>query len=343
MIISIIVIKLKPERIVLTVKLMVLSDKAIGATLASSIYNSNGMLFMNRGILITDKTLFHLKKIGISTIYIEDGNSEVNLQEVLEPSIKIQIIKSLKAEFVSISKNKKINDDVFSNCVKLIIENINLSENALLYDNIGHEDELMKLVTHSLNVTILSVMVGIKRKYDMKKINSLGMGSLLHDVGKLISTGEDHAEQGYKLAKLNSMFTPTINVTILQHHENVNGTGFPQKINGEKIYEFAKIVAVCNSYINNLSLGILPHEALEKITAQANIIYDAETIKDFSSTVYCYPSGLTVQLNNGMSGTIISQNQNFPLRPIVEVVVSEGKKYINLLKELTVFIDKVII
>lgn len=326
-------------------KLVVINDKLIGEALSIPIYNTNGILYMNRGLVLDTASISRIKKMGISTLYIEDGNDECSLQEVISPINKIKFIKTLNEEFNKIKTSKTPNYEPFYNVAKGLIECVNLSENAFLFNNIGKMDDKLNLAIHSIDVAILALMVGVHKKYDISKLTNLCMGALLHDIGKIFANGEDHAKLGYKIAKNNSMFSPTVTVTIAQHHERHDGKGFPDKMKGDKIYEFSKIVSICDEYANCASKdeGYLPLEIMEKLLAETNSKFDPAIYDDFKSSVYCYPNGLRVQLTNGHSGTVIMQNKDFPLRPLIQVDTTPTKQYVNLMKELSVQISNVLI
>lgn len=319
-----------------------LSDALAGRELAVPIYNDNGMIFVNKGVILTEKYIKSIRKIGVSTIYVEDGNEETSLQEVLNSGIKLRLAKVLKNEFEKVKKNKVIDENQIKNIVTEIIREIDLSENAFLYNNVGQADAIMKLALHSLNVAILAILVGVNKKYDEKKLFNLGIGALLHDIGKLISEGINHPELGYKYIKENTMLPPTATICILQHHENNNGSGYPNKISGDKIFEFSSIVSICDEYLNiQVNSQLLPYQAMERIVAETPYKFKIEIYKDFSESIYCYPNGLTVKLNNNQEGIVVMQNKNLPSRPIVMVLKDSGNEYIDLTNNLTLFIDQV--
>lgn len=326
-------------------KLVVINDKLIGQSLAIPIYNTNGILYMNKGLVLDIAGIGRIKKMGISTLYIEDGNNECALQEVISPVNKIKYIKLLNEEFNKIKVSKIPNYDTFYTVAKGLIESVNLSENAFLFNNIGKMDDKLNLAIHTIDVAILTLMVGVHKKYDLTKLVNLCISALLHDVGKLFVNGDDHVKLGYKIAKSNSMFSPTVTVTIAQHHERHDGKGFPDKMKGDKIYEFSKIVAICDEYANCASNeeGYLPLEIMEKLLAETNSRFDPAIYDDFKGSVYCYPNGLRVQLTNGLSGTVIMQNKNFPLRPLIQIDTKPNKEYLNLMKELSIQISNVLI
>lgn len=325
-------------------KLVALNEKSIGQELAVPIYTQSGMIYLNKKAKITDKNIEQIRKIGINTIYINDGNDGIGLQEVYETQLRLKAVKELKNAFDDCKKNKYIKEEPIIKIVEEIIENINISENAYMYDNVATNDEMFELCNHSLNVALLAIIIGYNKKYSEDKLLKLGIGAILHDVGKIFSKDKNHVIEGYNLVKKNNYFSPTSCICIRSHHENENGTGYPDKLKGNKIYEFAKIVSICDEYINTLDLNkiILPHEAIEVLTAMGQQKFSNEIYKDFISSIYCYPNGLTIKLNNGLEGTVVKQNKNMPTRPIVSIKLNGNTKYINLLNMLTLFIDKVI-
>ncbi|MBC2396985.1 HD-GYP domain-containing protein [Clostridium tetanomorphum] len=226
-----------------------------------------------------------------------------------------------------------------------IINNVNLSENAFMFNDIVKNNNDIELYIHSIDVCILSVILGINRGYNKKYLKNLAMAALLHDIGKMFSQGDDHVKEGYKFIKGTNSFPPTVYMTIYQHHENEDGSGYPEGIDREKIYELSKVVHICDYYvnlINDINKNLI-NETMEKITAQASSKFSEDVYKDFIKSIYCYPNGLPIKLNNGLDGTVVMQNKNYPLRPIIGVFVNNEPRLINLMDHLTLFIDKIIL
>lgn len=326
-------------------KLVIINDKLIGQSIAVAIYNTNGMMYMNKGLILNSSNMNKIKKMGINTLYVEDGNNDCVLQEAISPLHKITYVKMLNNEFLNIKKSRIPNYDNIYEIINGLIENINLSENAFLFNNIGKMDDSLDLAIHSIDVAILTIMVAVKKKYDQKKVINLGIGALLHDVGKLFCNDESHAKVGYTIIKSNSIFSPTTAMAVAQHHERCDGNGYPEKISKDKIFEFAKIISICDSHVNysNNENGYLPLEILERITSETNTKFDFQIYEDFKSSICCYPNGLRVSLSNGNVGIVFMQNKNFPLRPFVQLDTISPKKYINLMKELSIQINTVLI
>lgn len=326
-------------------RLTLLNEKIIGEELAVSIYLPNGMIFANKGTTITNANLIILKNIGIDTVYIKDGNEDINLTEVIKTPLRLEITNSLKNVFDNIKKNSVVDEEKIMEIANKIINNLNVSENSFLLNNIGHKNEDFKLVTHSINVCILSLMVAIDKKYPKDKLEKLAIGALLHDVGKLFADGEEHCKAGYELIKSKTHIPVTSYMCIYQHHEYENGTGYPEKIKGDKIYEFSKIVSICDEYFNLLQAKkfTLPSFAIEYINSEVGTKFDSEIFKSFLNSVYCYPNGLYVKLTNGEQGVIVFQNKNFPTRPMVGIVKNGTPVIHNLMDNLSLFVQEVVL
>ncbi|WP_315068111.1 HD domain-containing protein [uncultured Clostridium sp.] len=327
-------------------KLVVVKEELIGEVLANPIYTENGILFLNKGNKISQKLIMKLREIGVSTIYIEDGNDEITLQEILPTPIKLQIINSLKRIFQEIKEIKYIDYEKVMTIVNNIIENINLYENAVLISNLILDDEISKLAIHSLDVSIMTIIMGIKKKLKMKRLIRLGTAALLHDIGKLFTDNGQHTKIGKEIVKENILFSPTIYMAIYYLYEREDGSG-PHGIKGDKLHEYVKILSICNEYINSINgeKALLPHEAIEKIIAQSTTKFDKEIFKEFINSIYCYPNGLQVKLNNGLFGVVVMQNKGATTRPVILINNDNSYSFCNLIDEsnLTLFIERVIL
>lgn len=326
-------------------KLVLANDNLVGEVLANPIYTENGIMFLNKGNKISETVISRLKRMGIATIYVEDGNDEIALQEVLPTPFKLQSLKLLKEVFQEIKNKNHINENKVFDIIQNIMKNINLSENASLVNNLAPNDDLSKLAMHSLDVTILTLMVCIHKRFDDKKLLKIGVAALLHDIGKLYVNGEEHVIKGNELLKKNPAFMSTTYMAVYYLYEREDGSG-QFGILGEKIHEFAKILSICNEYIKNINgdKPMLPHVAIEKIAAQSVTKFDKDIYIDFTQSLYCYPNGLQVKLNNGQEGIVVMQNSGFTTRPILGIKSNEGYKFCNLVEteNLTLFIEKVI-
>jgi len=327
-------------------KLSIVSNKIIGKELAFPIYMDNGVMYLNRGIKLNEKYIKSIQNMKINLVYTDDGISDIVLKEVLDSETKLKMIRTLKTEFYSIKATKKINDKIIKEMVEEIIAQIDMSENALFINTFGRTDEMTEMCIHGIDVAILSIMVGVNYGYNYKKLFNLAVGALLHDIGKLLVQGTEHSLEGYNLLKKNYIFDTSTYISVLLHHENVDGTGYPEGLKGSKIHEFAKIVSICDGYLNAINNErMLLHQAMEKVQAETLRKYDEEVYKSFNKSIYLYPVGVEGKLNNGKVGIVILQNRNFPIRPVVMVESNGEREYIDLNNKdnLTLFVEEVVL
>jgi len=162
-----------------------------------------------------------------------------------------------------------------------------------------------------------------------------------------------HPDKGYKFLRMHPEISAVSANIARQHHERVNGTGYPNGTAGDHIHLFAKIVAVVYAYdamtadriYKNM---VLPYEAVEVLIASAYNLYDAEIVKAFVQNLAIFPIGSTVELLDGRIGKVVSINRGIPFRPVVKILtdfyghqVLHGET-IDLMREPTIFIKRVI-
>lgn len=197
---------------------------------------------------------------------------------------------------------------------------------------------------HALNVCIISLLLGRAFGLGREEMMELGVGALLHDIGKLevaprlrhrdesFSSAEIHAYQEHVVkgvAIAQSMgLQPGPLLIVAQHHENADGSGFPQRINMDRMSTGARIVALvnrfdglCNPFIT--SKALTPHEALSLMFAQGRNRFDATMLNAFIRMMGVYPPGSAVQLTDDRYALVVSVNPGRPLKPRVMVHDSE--------------------
>ena len=193
---------------------------------------------------------------------------------------------------------------------------------------------------HSLNVAMLALLLGKALNLNAQQLNIIGIAALFHDIGKekippkLLQKTErltldeivllkKHPEFGADLA-LQAKMDPLIAAAIAQHHENMDGSGYPVGLTAEKINVPAKIIAIANQYDNlcnpiNPANALTPYDALATMFAKRKGWFDGNMLSRFVHVLGVYPPGSLVKLSNGMTGLVTSVNTNKPLRPSVMI------------------------
>ncbi|MBK1614871.1 phosphohydrolase [Rubrivivax gelatinosus] len=215
-----------------------------------------------------------------------------------------------------------------------------------------------RATAHALNVAVISLLLGRGFGLARDEMLDLGVGSLLHDIGKLdIPDRLHHLEDGFTSAELNAyrdhvargvatgrrmMLAPAAMLVLAQHHELADGTGFPMRLTGERIATGARIVALVNRYDNLCNPALLaramtPHEALSILFAQSRSKYDTTVLNAFIKMMGVYPAGSVVQLSDERYAMVVSVNSSRPLRPRLLVhdprVARDDALYLDLEKE----------
>lgn len=192
---------------------------------------------------------------------------------------------------------------------------------------------------HALNVTMLALMLGREAGLNSGEMCALGLGSLLHDMGKekvpsqillkktAWTTAEhnfylQHVVYGVELAeKLTDLPAGAMEVIAL-HHEMLDGSGFPGGLTGNRIGKLARIAAIANAFDNacnriNPADSLMPAQALALMFKRDRAKYDSELMQHFVRCLGVYPPGSIVRLNNAAIGLVVNVNPGKLLQPTV--------------------------
>lgn len=193
---------------------------------------------------------------------------------------------------------------------------------------------------HSVNVTVISLLLGRAAGLGEEEMLQLGVGALLHDIGKselparLRRNDDDfldaerqiyreHVAHGIALAGRMGLPENAI-LAIAQHHEFEDGSGYPGRIKGDAISPLGRIVAIVNHYDNlcnpfNPARALTPHEALSLMFTQMKSKFYATTMAQFIRMMGVYPPGSVVQLTDQRYALVVSVNSTRPLRPHIAI------------------------
>ncbi len=211
------------------------------------------------------------------------------------------------------------------------LQGLEESSIRLLSEQIGDRASL-----HSINVLVLSLLLGKACGMSDADLQELGVGALLHDIGKqelpnrlrwgdeLFSSAEkklyqEHVNYGIALGKKMEISSAAL-LCIAQHHELANGSGYPMHSLNERISPLARIVTLTNQYDNLCNPGhpasaLTPHEALSTIFTQMKGCFDSKTMSVFIRMMGVYPPGSVVQLTDDRYAMVVSVNSSRPLKP----------------------------
>ncbi len=238
-------------------------------------------------------------------------------------------------------EREKINGSYLTRAANSIMRIVinNKSDDIIRMVTIGIERTAGR-VSHAVNSTILAGMCGYHLNYNEPDLHRLIECGLLHDIGMFFIDREilekdtpltdeeialirKHPLKSYRIAKESGCVTEDVLDGIIQHHEQVDGNGYPRKLKIDKIVEYAKILSIADNYEAQITPkkyrdAYSAHIAMKSMLSSAQTRYDPEILKKFMSIVTIYPIGTAVILNDGTIGKVKSINHGKPLRPVIE-------------------------
>ena len=240
-----------------------------------------------------------------------------------------------------------INTDAAKELVTEVANSITHSSHAMLWlTNMKSRDEYTSI--HCMNVCILAVSFGRSLGMQKAELEVLGLGGLLHDLGKMrvpleilnkpgkltfeeFEIMKTHPMEGYNMLKEQSDLPPDVLDIVKHHHERINGKGYPSQLNGDDINKMTRIVAIVDVYDAITSDrcyhdGMSPYESLKNMYDWAKKDFGKEMIEQFIKCLGIYPIGCVVELNLGHVGIVVSASDKTKLRPIVMLVLNSKQE-----------------
>ncbi|MBW5447789.1 HD domain-containing protein [Cohnella sp. CFH 77786] len=324
-----------------------------GMKLAKKIFSDDGIVLLAESVELTATLIRRLGECGISFVYVQDPRTEdVRIPELLSDETRRKTLAEIRNVFREFTEQPGRRKSVtypyigrnMRKVIQLIMEDLSRNEDAMIMlMNMQTVDHY--LYAHSLNVCVYTTMLGMARGYDNEQLLALGLGALLHDVGKtqismqvLLKPGmlssyeydemKRHTERGFYLLKDEPGIPLLAAHCALQHHERLNGTGYPRGLKGEEIHEFARLIGIVDSYDAMTSHRIyrsamLPHQAVEALYSGSGTLYDTSLLSLFREKVAIYPIGITVRLSSGHYGVVVDINSACVHRPVVRILSDE--------------------
>jgi HD-GYP domain-containing protein (c-di-GMP phosphodiesterase class II) len=317
-----------------------IDDVEPGDTLARSIYTSDGLTLLQADVQLTVGMINKLRRFGVTMLSIKDPYlQDVKMEDVVQETTRREAIANLSAAMQCVQTGKSIDLRGIQKSVNSIIDETMRNRRVLLnLSDIRTTDNQMFI--HSLNVCMMSTVMGIALGYNQQQLKELAIGALLHDIGKVVKEESEfakgtpgqtdhHAWKGFNLLRKKHEMSIVSAHVALQHHEWVDGSGEPRGLTGAEIHEYGKIVAIANYYDNLISPfsheeeTCHPYEACEKIMALAERRFDHKLVILFLRSIATYPTGSSLRLSTGEVGVVIDQNRGLPSRPVVRVIKKE--------------------
>lgn len=337
-----------------------ISFDLIGFPLGEDIYSEEGLLLLKKGTLLKEIHILLLQKYRFGTKVAVDLNAKKDIYYWKEAPSK-EPYKAfptlLKETFQKIIQNEEIDlahfKEQFHHLIDLALCDLSILD--VLQVNVEVEERFYK---HSVNVGILSALIGKILGFTRENCLLLAEMGLFHNIGLLLTDDDEHqsghfnlleqspthTKLGYKLLKSVPDLDPAIALAALHHHERLNGSGFPSQRKNGGIPFYAQIVSVADTFNlsrmneptgekNSLIIGV--HHIMD--AARSNLLNPGIVIP-FVQYIMRQTLHEKVKLNNGEEAQVLFIHANEPHQPLIKL----QDKFLDLRKKSSLRIESLV-
>ncbi|MHB1628299.1 MAG: HD-GYP domain-containing protein [Bacilli bacterium] len=321
-----------------------------GQYLAKTLYERDTKRALIRsGTRLSESLLHGLMRHGITDIWVTDAMlSDLEIRETVHFETREITKTALQNVYANMTKPGATHAE---HATALVDVARRLVDDILRNDNVLHNIERIRswdsyTFEHSIQVAIIAIIIGRELCLTPEQLQRLGIGAMLHDIGKVLIPQEILNKQGsltddeFDVMKTHTtlgwhfvherfaMIMPTSSIVIIQHHERLDGSGYPQGLRDHQIHSLSKIVAVADVFDAMRAARIyrerrMPKEVLTALTRDAGLKLDARMVKALLSRVALVSQGEIVRLSNGLLAFVTEPSMVAPLEPQVRVVADE--------------------
>ncbi|HHX87601.1 MAG TPA: HD-GYP domain-containing protein, partial [Firmicutes bacterium] len=321
-----------------------------GMEVARQVYDSNGHLLLNAGVRLEVEYIQSLKKLNIPAVYVVNPLiPDIKVEDVILCDTRHKAMR-LAQKILTANLNAPPNTRSFVSRLFSYKKELNEVVDEIISQLLDCRELVINLCgirtvdnytfAHSANVAVLSLISATAMGFSRSELRTVGQGSFLHDLGKsLISPSvlnkteqllpeerqeiKQHPAYGYDLIKQQPFADSVAAKIVYQHHERIDGQGYPEGITGRDIHVYSKICAIADVYDALVSdrpyrPAYPPHRVLEMFQSGEGG-YDPEIFQVFSQHVAAYPVGTVVGLSNGLIGIVVQNYAGYSTRPKVRV------------------------
>ena len=313
-----------------------------GMVLASPVISDTGKVVLEEGVILTDSFIERLMLLGIKTVHIQ--LSETMPVKEQFTAFYEDTLGKIKEGFANISYFKEVPvvqmRELVDNAVNPMVD----IPGAILYLNaIQQSDDCT--FKHSLGVAVITGVFAKWAGYQGERLKDAILAGLLHDIGKLsipaailtkpgrltdieMAIVKKHPVEGYRLLTQAPTVTQEVLLGVLQHHERMDGSGYPNGLRGDQIHPYARILAVADLYdaVTNdrpFQQKMSPFGAARLIAGDMYDKFDTATSATFLEHLRDQLTGCQVKLSDGRMAEVILIGSDYTFHPVVKT--QDGK------------------
>lgn len=356
-------------------------DLTVGMMVARDVYSKAGQLILRKDSLLTRQMITHLKYYSVPEIEISEGELPPEILQALENRKNLE---TTYLERIFQSEEYKVFKKDYSAGVTLLQDSVNdiilrntpvktreLLDRTVKIINTG--DSYFSLLSmlhsmkqiddstfaHSMNVAMISRLIGTWCDFDTETLDLLTLAGLLHDIGKCQIPDEIlmkpqklnkqefafvkmHAQFGYEIIKDQNL-DPRIKRAVLYHHERYDGTGYPQGLSLDQLEDFECIIAIADVYDAMTAnrcyrVGLCPFEVISTFEDEGLQKYHPKYITTFLQKIATSYLNSDVLLSNNDIGRIVYITPRLT-RPIIQL---RNREFVNLMQKPDLYIQAIV-
>jgi HD-GYP domain-containing protein (c-di-GMP phosphodiesterase class II) len=327
---------------------------------------------LRKGVPVTPRHREALLAAGVHAVYIDDALSEgIEVRQAVDPETRRQATQAVSRAFDGTrdtkSASRALPDSVLSDLqrvAEMIAHDVeDNADVALALDDLSSADGYT--LQHSIDVAAVGMLIGQRlflergwidhlgrRSYERRdrRLARLGLGLLLHDIGKLAIPAEvlnkpgrldeaewelmrAHPRTGVEMLR-SDLISPLVKVVVRSHHERWDGGGYPDGLAGEDIHQLARVAAAADVFDAVTSERVYasarpPDVGVQIVVDGAGRAFDPEVVDVFRRVITPYPPGQEVQLADGRRGIVASVPPDRLDRPVVRVGWEAGGREVT--------------
>ncbi len=328
-----------------------IEELQIGMVIGKAVWTVDGTLLYTPGTVIEPDHLKQILDAGIKFIEIKDKETVAGEANELTRNEITRVVKDI---FRDVTLTSPLEQGMVKQTINDMLRPV-LKDKCVLLHLTEVRGKDTYIFNHSVNVCMLSLIVGVFLKLKRDQLKNLGLSALLHDIGRTrvprdilykpsslaveeFEEVKKHAVYGCDMLKTYRQLPEAVRLTALQHHERLDGSGYPYGLAGEQIILFARIVAVADVFDALIAdrpfrRAFFPHQAVEIIVNSPGQ-FDPDILRIFVENVVIFPLGSVVCLNSGEIGVVVDMNKGKQTRPIIRIMYDREAQKPQYIKEI---------
>jgi HD-GYP domain-containing protein (c-di-GMP phosphodiesterase class II) len=336
--------------------------------LAETVYNKDRTKLINRGTVLEEMLIDRLRRAGIDMVWISDEADEAvdgtrskgiaENPQVSKATLLLydEMTKTLREIRSKVLTAGSFDMYYFNKFIEKVLDHV-MKDYRPFTEMVRVKKTKPSMAEHMADVCLLAAAAGKVMGLSAYDIRVLAAGAMLHDIGKFfipdnilnkpVGFSEEeqylvmkHTTMGHDLLAGIKGTNKLVLKIVVQHHERLDGSGYPYGLSGDTIDKFAAIVGLADMYAEQVCIQpdgkkYASYEVAEILGMQAGIKFYKEYVEAFLNGIVAYPLQSIVRLNTGEVAKVVYIYRELPTRPVVKV----GSQQIDLSRTPTIFVE----